>query len=364
VATTNPNVQIRNQFGRNWGNYASATDLPNVTPGGIPPFIALSSLVPLEAGDLAYVIGVGLVQCIAPGVAGDGLAIWGTVSVVPPLSAVLLIGNTSGASNILMVPAQQIDTDAAGTLKLGNVNATGFEIGKNSAPPGTDPMVLINQNGVQIGGSNAGVQYSTTRANRAQFRGNQFGANTAAPGVTGFKSRGATISSGFAGVADLDLLLRLTAIGVAPDNASIPLAALLTFQVPPGGAVPASNYVATEMELQLVPLQGPVNGATVFFKITSQGVPMLRETLTRPPPLPNLVGAVAGLAVTGVAGTIVVANPNVQAGTRVTLTIQPGGAAPTGPVWVSAITAGVGFTIQSVPGDVGVQVYWQLWEGI
>ena len=47
------------------------------------------------------------------------------------------------------------------------------------------------------------------------------------------------------------------------------------------------------------------------------------------------------------------------------LHIQPGGAAPTAGVWVSNITPGVGFTIQSfAPTDVGVQVYWQFWEGL
>jgi hypothetical protein len=312
---------------------------------------------------------------------------------VSPLSAVLAVGNTSGANDILLAPAQRLDTDVAGTLKLGTVTATGFVLGNTTTPnpaplPGGDPMVLINQAGAQIGGSNAGIQYSTTRANRAQFRGNQFGANFAGPGITGYKSRGAAIGDapgvGKIGVLDGDLLFRATAIGVAQNDSSTPLAALLSLQVPPNGSLPLSNYVSTELELQLVPLEGPVNGATVLFKVTSQGVPMLRETLVRPAPLPALAGVTAGLAVTGPGGTIFVPNVNVRAavapgvpalppgqpayvgttGTRVALTIQPGGAVPTGAVWVSAITPGVGFTIQSMTGDVGVQVYWQLWEGV
>lgn len=228
--------------------------------------------------------------------------------------------------------------------------------------------IYIGQN-VPDHGSNAGIQYATTTANRAQFRGNQYGANASGPGVTGFKSRG-PIGGPDVGVVDGDLLFRVTAIGTA-QNLSIPLAATLSLQVPLGGslAVPG-NYVASEMELQLVPLEGPVNGATVQFKITSQGVPMLRETAARPAPLPALAGVTAGLAATGALGTIFVPNVNVRAaapgttGTRVALTIQPGGAAPTGAVWVSAITPGSGFTIQSMTGDVGVQVYWQLWEGV
>jgi hypothetical protein len=285
-----------------------------------------------------------------------------------PALASLTGGAKVVTNDVLIDPTHSLDTTSAGAMRIGPTDATQFQIGKNSSPPGTDPLVLINQGSVQIGGSNAGIQYSTTRANRAQFRGNQFGANNAAPGVTGFKSRGPAIATvptppdaNYLGVIDGDLLLRLTAIGVAPDNLSTPLAALLTFQVPPGGSVAPNPWVATELELQLVPLAGPVNGATKFFKITSEGVPALRESLARPA-LPALTGVAAGLAVTGAAGTIVVPNTIVKATSRVTLTIQPGGAAPTGAVWCSAIVPGVSFTIQSIPGDVGVQVYWQVWE--
>lgn len=61
--------------------------------------------------------------------------------------------------------------------------------------------------------SNAGLQHSSDVANRAQYRGNQFGNNTGVPGVTGFKSRGliGTLASVLAG----EVLWRATAIGVA-----------------------------------------------------------------------------------------------------------------------------------------------------
>jgi len=292
----------------------------------------------------------------------------------PALSAVLSIGNTSGANDILLAPAQRLDTDVAGTLKLGLVNATGFELGNTTTPnpaplPGGDPMVLINQGGAQIGGSNAGIQYSTIRANRAQFRGNQFGGTAAGPGITGYKSRGAAIGDGVGvgkvGVIDGDLLFRITAIGVARNDSSIPLAALLSLQVPPGGSLPLSNYVASELELQLVPLEGPTNGATVMFKITSQGVPVLRETDLPPvaPPVPNR--RVAGLATLDGAGQLLILNPNVKAGTRFTLTVQDGGTLATGNVQVVARVVGTSFTIaSSVVTDAGAIVYWQLWEGV
>ena len=277
------------------------------------------------------------------------------------LAAVLVAGNDSGPNSILLQPAQRLDTDVPGQLQLGTVNATSVVVGNATSPLGTDPMVLINQGGIQIAGSNAGVQYSTTKANRAQFRGNQFGPNAAAAGITGFKSRAAVIGNGpggFVGVQDNDHLFRITAIGVAPDNASIPLAGLLTIQVPPGGSVAPNPWCSTELELQLVPLEGPGNGAKVMFKITSQGVPVLRESA-----LP-LGGRAAGTVVLG-AGPTLIANPSVKAGTRITLTVQDGGTLVTGVVQVVARVLLTSFTIQStVPGDAGAIVYWQLWEGV
>ena len=276
----------------------------------------------------------------------------------PKLNDVLLAGNSSGLSDLLMNPAQQIDSDGPGSLKLGTVQATRIDMGNAVSPPGTDPLLLINQGGVQLNGSNAGIQYATTRANRAQHRFSQYGANTAGPGETGFKSRGGVIGSN-KGVLDGDLLHRVTAIGVARDDVSIPLAALISLQVPPGGSLPASNYVSTEYELQLVPLEGPVNGAKVMFKVTSQGVPVLREV-----PLPG-GGQASGVAILDAGGVAVIANPSVKAGTHFTLTYQDGGAVPVGVIAVIARAAGISFTIKSAAGaaDATARVYWQLWEG-
>lgn len=276
----------------------------------------------------------------------------------PKLNDVLLAGNVSGPSDILMDTGQQIDANGPKPLKLGTIQATQIEMGNAVSPPGTDPLLLINQGGVQLNGSNAGIQYATTRANRAQHRFSQYGPNTAGPGETGFKSRGGVIGSN-KGVLDGDLLHRVTAIGVARDDVSIPLAGLISLQVPPGGSLPASNYVSTEYELQLVPLEGPVNGAKVMFKVTSQGVPVLREV-----PLPG-GGQASGVAILDAGGVAIIANPSVKAGTHFTLTYQDGGAVPVGVIAVIARAAGVGFTIKSAAGvaDATARVYWQLWEG-
>jgi hypothetical protein len=134
--------------------------------------------------------------------------------------------------------------------------------------------VFINTTAPAIS-SNAGIQYSfaatvLAEANRAQLRCNLFGAFPNGPGVTGFKSRGATIGA-LAGCIAGDILWRMTAIGVAPNGASIPLAALLSYQVPAGFVPAAQNWLPTEEELQLVPLLGPINGARVSRKTTSEG---------------------------------------------------------------------------------------------
>jgi len=282
----------------------------------------------------------------------------GGAPVVPTLAAVLAAGNVTGPNNILITGGQAVDAVAAlGTLLLGTTNAKLIALGNKLAVlADDDPMILVNQGGLTFI-SNAGIQYSTKRANRAQFRGNQFGPNDAGPGVTGFKSRGINIGD-LASVAAGDLLFRITAIGVPADNLSVPLAALLSLQVPVGGV--GANYVASEYELQLVPLEGPINGRKVMFKITSQGVPVLRETA-----LPA-GGRTAGLATLDVAGQLLIANVSVLAGTRISLTVQDGGTLATGNVQVTARTAGLDFTIASSAGaaDAGAIVYWQLWEGI
>jgi hypothetical protein len=128
--------------------------------------------------------------------------------------------------------------------------------------------------------SNAGIQYSTLTANRAQLRVNQFGANSAGPGATGFKSRGLVIGqfpatpAAFVGCIGGDILYRITAIGVAANNQDIPLAGTVTIQVPPGfvsPVAPNNNYLPTEYEVALVPLAGPINGKRVVHLVTSEG---------------------------------------------------------------------------------------------
>ncbi len=205
-------------------------------------------------------------------------------------------------------------------------------------------------------GSSAILQVSSLVANAPSLRANQYGANAGIPGLSTIKSRGAAIGT-LASVNPGDVLLRLTAVGVPADNVSVPLAGLVSIQVPAGGV--GLNYVATDFEVQLVPLTGPINGRKQAFLVDSEGILHVKEV----GPATNPTSHMAGLAVTGAGGTVVVPNVRVTATTKFTLTIQDGGAAPTNGLYVSARVIGTSFTIQMInPADVGVQVYYQLWE--
>jgi hypothetical protein len=72
----------------------------------------------------------------------------------------------------------------------------------------------------------------------------------------------------------------------------------------------------------------------------------------------------AGIATLDITGNVVVSNLSVTATTKFLLTVQDSGSAPTGFIYQSARTIGTNFTITSTAGaaDVGVQVYYQLWE--
>jgi len=208
-------------------------------------------------------------------------------------------------------------------------------------------ITYFNQT-AQDHGSNAGLQERSDVANRAQLRLTQYGVNAGIPGISTFKSRG-TLGN-LAPVIVGDVIFRDTAVGVT-DNLSIPLSGLISVNV--AAVPPGQGWIATDYEVQLVPKAGPANGRRVNFKVDSEGVYYARET----------VNSMAGVAITGPGGTILVANANVAANTRITLTIQDGGAVPTSSLYVSTRVVGASFTIQMInPLDVGVQVYYQLYQ--
>lgn len=75
----------------------------------------------------------------------------------------------------------------------------------------------------------------------------------------------------------------------------------------------------------------------------------------------TLIGA--GLATLNGSGTLAVSNALIAATSRIVLTVQDTGPAPTGIIYNSARSNGVSFTILSTGGaaDTGVIVYYQIW---
>ena len=134
----------------------------------------------------------------------------------------------------------------------------------------TTGFVYIGGQTTQDHGSNARVQLNSNVANGAQYRSSQYGANNSSPGLSAFKSRGAAFPA-LGGIVAGDPLWRMSCVGVAPDNASIPLAAFITIQVPANFVPAGQAWAPSEYELQLVPLAGPINSRRVVFKVSSEG---------------------------------------------------------------------------------------------
>ena len=217
-------------------------------------------------------------------------------------------------------------------------------------------FVFMNQTG-QLHSSNSGIQYATNAsvvaAQSANLRLNQYGNNGNQPGITTFKSRNASIG-GLTSVIDGDTLWNTTCIGVAPDNSSIPIAGIAKFYVPNGGSVPSNNYIASEFNIQLVPLAGPINGRRECFRISSEAILHIRESSN----------TMAGIAILDSSGNNTILNTQITTTTKINLTIQDGGSVPTGFVYVISRVIGTSFSISSStgPGNSGVYVYYQLWE--
>jgi hypothetical protein len=167
---------------------------------------------------------------------------------------------------------------SANTFELrDDTNTTRFSVSRSTgdvfiAPPtvpATDGFLFMGNNGV-LHGSASRVQLSSLVASGAQFRGNQYGANAGVPGISTFKSRGLTIGS-LGGIIAGDVMGGWTAVGVAPDNVSIPLAATLQFRVPLNFVPAAQNWAPSELSLELVSVLGPINGRRLLFKVSSEG---------------------------------------------------------------------------------------------
>jgi len=249
------------------------------------------------------------------------------------------VGGTSGTTTTLATQqtTNKIITtpDIAGTLL---VSETGTEI------------VYIGGPTTALHGSGSGVQYSSIVSSRAQYRCNQYGNATGVPGISTFKSRGATLGS-LAPVQVGDVIYRATAVGVT-DNLSIPLSGLISINV---NAVPVGQgYIGTDYELQLVSVDGPANGRRVVYMLDSEGRQRFLETTS-----PGSHTTVPSGVVTLVGGVATVLNSKIPANARIMLTIQPG-TAPLGTVYVSNITLNTSFTITSTNAGDTCNVYYRI----
>ena len=188
---------------------------------------------------------------------------------------------TMGAPNVNDVPHFDGTKWVAGLVPSSSVSGTpntGAYFNAAGALTGTPTFITaIDATGFFLigattsdNGSSARVQNSNIIANASQFRSNQYGNNAGVPGLSTFKSRGATIGT-LTGLLAGDPIMRITSVGVAPDNASIPLSSFITVQVPANFVPVAQNWLPSELEVQLVPLAGPINSRRVVFKVTSEG---------------------------------------------------------------------------------------------
>lgn len=216
----------------------------------------------------------------------------------------------------------------------------------------SDQRFYIGQTGPN-NGSNAGVQLASLIGNRSQMRGSQYGANNTGGGISTFKSRGLTINGPLLGADAVlagDILQSNSAVGLT-GNGSIPIAYLQQVVVVQSTLL----SVACDWELQLCPIDGVTNSRRKVFAVSEAGILRLRET----------VNQASGVAILDAAGTVTIPNIKVKANTRFNITVQDGGAVPTGGlIYQSARAVGVSFTITSKSGaaDAGVQVYYQLFE--
>jgi hypothetical protein len=211
-------------------------------------------------------IANGIMLAAAGGGGGGG-------SPFPVLDSVFKVTGTADPTKFLTVDLSNQATTSGVTIFPSAGISRPFRLpdisGTAVVQEDTTGFVFIGAT-VQLHGSNSRMQLSSIISNGSQYRANQYGANTGAPGISTFKSRGATVGS-LAGIIAGDVLFRATCVGVAPDNASIPLAAFITIQVPSGFVPAGQAWAPSEYELQLVPLAGPINSRRVVFKVGSEG---------------------------------------------------------------------------------------------
>jgi len=117
MSTRTPPLQTRSQFGRSWGNFASATALPNASGAPLSaPFFSI-----LEVGDTAYSVADGATYtCTNVGTAGGGDAVWSS-------------GGGGGGPSILTEVRRTVVPIAGGSGNDASVNLSAVTVFANAA---------------------------------------------------------------------------------------------------------------------------------------------------------------------------------------------------------------------------------------
>ena len=191
--------------------------------------------------DIKQLLPTNYFQAIMAGSSPTALNPFVTVSAIGNL-AWKLDGNTNGVESYIGT-----NDNFALPFRTNNV-----EVARLTTDGAGLTRLYINQT-TNLHGAEDGIQYSTTFADRAQSRFNAYGNHTGVSGITGFKSRGAAVGNTLSVLAG-DTLFRVTAIGVAGDNASLSSSALVNLKVSTAGVFP--TYVATDFTVDLTNLAG------------------------------------------------------------------------------------------------------------
>jgi len=104
------------------------------------------------------------------------------------------------------------------------------------------------------------------------------------------------------------------------------------------------------------------NEAVPLFQVRrTDGVTYIASAEIERAELSEATNAMQGLAALGVGGIVTIPNTSVDGTSRIIITVQPG-PTPGGTIWISAITPGVSFTIQSTNDSDTCNVAWQIWH--
>lgn len=141
-----PNVQTRNQYGRDWGNYTDVAALPN-TPGLIAP---VNLLTPLETGDTALVRAytqAGVIDPVTPPVPTGSTWTVGTLGGedFPDLTTALASASVVNGDRLLL--SAQTFTEAATITVSKSVTIQGAGLATTvvqTAGAAGDPVTLMS----------------------------------------------------------------------------------------------------------------------------------------------------------------------------------------------------------------------------